>query len=84
MTKPERQPDFILGFWHFYFTEMIQLNKRENKLYFLEAREDHIVFYDEKWDRWKRYDHYDLGSENDSANIFKAYVDWQLENILLD
>jgi len=84
MTKPERQPDFTLGFWHFYFTEMIQLNEKENKLYYLEARENHIVFYDEKWDMWKPYDHYNLGDRKEAVRIYKAYIDWQLENILLD
>jgi hypothetical protein len=82
--KPDRSPDFVLSSWHFYFKEMLQWNANCNQTFYIEQRRENIVFYDESWDNWKRYDHHHVGDEGDAEKVYDAYISWQLENILLD
>ena len=80
--KPNRAPDFVLGYWHFFFSEMVQWNDSQCTLYDIAVSENLVSFYDSKWDRWEDYDL--VGDEGDSDKIFRSYIDWVIEKELLN
>lgn len=82
-SKPDRSPDFTLDTWHFFFKEMLQYNSNSDILFHIEERGEFIVYYDDHWDRWKRYSDHDIGLDEDEELIFNAYVNWLVEKEIL-
>lgn len=79
MRKPNREPDFKLeGLW-FYFKEMVQWNVGEGLIYSIRLTEENgLEYFSILFNKWHTY-----GSPDRNV-IYKNYVNWEVENILLE
>ena len=80
----ERQPDFVLGLWHFYFDEMLQWHDSEKRFYKIKLNEkrNSFLFYSDQYERWVFYT--DSGDEKDAQMVYDAYVDHNINKLLLE
>ena len=78
-TRPQRQPDLILGLWEFFFDEMVQWHASECKNYKIRVNTniETILWLNPMYEKWFSYEEH--GSE-----IYRAYLNWQIESILLE
>jgi hypothetical protein len=79
MCKPEREPDLIIGAFSFYFKEMVQWNSGDNIVYDIRPSEDSVFeFFGPRTRKWIAYDLCDRDV------VGEAYLNWQVDNIILD
>jgi hypothetical protein len=79
MNQPNREPDFKLeGLW-FYFKEMVQWNVGEGFAYSIRLTEENgLEYFSFVFNRWHGY------KVSDRNVIYENYVNWLVENILLE
>lgn len=84
MSEPFQQPDFVLGLWEFYFDEMLQWHSSEQRFYKIKLNQkmNSFLFYSPQYERWVFYD--ETGDEKDAQMIFDAYVDYNINKLLLE
>jgi hypothetical protein len=75
---PDREPDYISGYWHFFFKEMIQWNSQDKCSYKIKESDEKIMFFSRKYQKWLCYDLYF------QKDIYGAYLNWQIDNLLLE
>lgn len=79
MDKPNREPDFEFECYFFYFREMVQWNTTDSILYPIRlARSGRIKFFSRSHETWCDY------NVEDRDPIYDAYINWQVETILLE
>lgn len=77
--KPNREPDLKIENYWFYFKEMVQWNVCDRLTYNLRISEIlGFQYFSHRDDRWIAYDLCDRDV------IYENYVNWQVENILLE
>ena len=77
--KPSREPDLKLENYWFYFKEMVQWNIRCKGTYDIRVLKGFgFQFFSNDRDRWVVYDLCDRDV------IYESYINWQVENILLE
>ena len=81
LVKPDREPDFVLGLWEFFFTEMVQLQASEQRLYKMRVSrtKNELLWFNERYCNWNTYEQ--DGGESDA--VWSAYMDWHVHSILL-
>lgn len=75
---PDRQPDYSFVVWDFFFKEMIQWNSQDECSYKIKEESSRLFFYSKRYQKWLEYD------PHVSEDIYKAYLDWQIDNLLLE
>jgi hypothetical protein len=79
MRKPEREPDLTIGYYSFYFKEMVQWNSDVNVVYDIRVSEDLVFeFFSARANKWVEY------GLRDRDLVNEAYLNWQVENIILE
>lgn len=78
MVKPDRDPDFTLGLWQFYFDEMVQYHPYEEKCYKIRLNEynDGFLWWNDKEEIWCSYG-------EDAEAVYSGYVESAIEKTLL-
>jgi hypothetical protein len=77
--KPDREPDLKMESYWFYFKEMVQWNRCERRIYNIRLSSTFVMqYYSNDYSRWDNYE------QIDRDVIYEGYINWQVENILLE
>ena len=77
--RPNREPDLVIEYYCFYFNEMVQWNSKEGRAYSMRISDIlGFQYFSPRDDRWIAYDLCDRDV------IYENYLNWQVENILLE
>ena len=78
MVKPDRDPDFTLGLWQFYFDQMVQYHSSEERCYKIKFNKynDGFLWWCHSDETWNSYG-------EDAEAIYSGYVEFDIEKTLL-